>query len=288
VNALITLLMKNAIFTTRNPVVNIALFTMCVNEASVDASQGAASTLSNHRNEIRGREMRALSYAVASAGASKRSRPTRHAIAATNGRDETLVAEIRRSHAAHTIILYGSRARGDATPDSDIDVAAFAEVATTMRDARHWHGLYLDGFVYPTAVATSPTLDPEMLNLADGRVLLDERGLAGALLDRVAAMDREPPPAAPADHCQMLRTWARKMLPRIKRGDIEAHYRRHWLLYQLLEDYYTLRGERYPGPKLALAALRRDRPATFFAFEGALAPGAPHEALEALVDAVVG
>lgn len=202
--------------------------------------------------------------------------------------EAALLEELQRVHGPHTIILYGSRARGDETPDSDIDVAAFAEVATMTRDARLWRGMYLDGFVYPSAVAVAAKPEPDMLKLVGGRVLLDDRGLAGPLLERLAALDREPPPAAPEDHRQMLRTWARKMLPRIRRGDTEAHYRQHWLLYQLLEDYFTLRGERYRGPKLALAALHQDSPATFAAFERALSPGAPFDALEALVDHVVG
>ena len=50
--------------------------------------------------------------------------------------DDALVAELVSAHRAHTIILYGSRARGDATAESDIDVATFAEVPTTLRDAR--------------------------------------------------------------------------------------------------------------------------------------------------------
>src|SRR6185436_8452344 len=104
---------------------------------------------------------------------------------------DALVAELRRAHAAHTVILYGSHARGDATPESDIDFAAFADVPTMARDARQWCGMYLDGFIYPSAVAITPTLEPEMLKLVGGRVLLDERGLAGPLLERVAALDRE-------------------------------------------------------------------------------------------------
>jgi hypothetical protein len=86
----------------------------------------------------------------------------------------------------------------------------------------------------------------------------------------------------------MRRVWARKMLARIRRGDVEAHYRRHWLLYQLLEDCFAHRSQWYRGPKLALVALQHDDPATFAAFERALAPDAPLETLDALVDRVAG
>ncbi len=214
-----------------------------------------------------------------------------------------LVAELVSAHGVHTIILYGSYARGDATPESDIDVAGFADVERTMRDARLWHGTYLDGFVYPTALATAPT--PAMVGMCGGRALLDERRLAAPLLARLAAMDAEPPAPLTADDAQMRRVWAQKMLGRIRRGDVdgrglpgtgsaaewrrgsvEANYRRHWLLFQLLEDYFALRGESYRGPKLALAELERRSPATFALFAAALAPDATIEAIAALVTAV--
>jgi hypothetical protein len=197
-----------------------------------------------------------------------------------------LVEDLQREHRAHTVILYGSRARGDATPESDVDVAGFADVDETARDARAWHGTYLDAFVYPTAVAW--TADAELLKLLGGRVLLDERGLAGPLLERLATLEAQGPPALPESELRMRRVWAHKMLARIRRGDVEAYYRHHWLLYQLLEDCFALRGEWYRGPKQALADLRRRTPATFAAFERALTPGASPDVLQALVEHVVG
>jgi hypothetical protein len=200
--------------------------------------------------------------------------------------DSALIQDLRREHGVHTVILYGSRARGDATADSDVDVAGFAEVPAPVRDARLWNGMFLDAFVYPTALAQAP--DADLLKLCGGRVLLDERRLAGPLLAQLAILDRQAPAPLPESELRMRRVWARKMLARVRRDDVEAHYRRHWLLQQLLEDYFALRGERYRGPKEALAGLRVDAPVVFAAFERALAPGGTDEDLEALVERVAG
>jgi predicted nucleotidyltransferase len=163
-----------------------------------------------------------------------------------------LVGEMRATHGAHAIVIYGSYARGDATPESDIDVAAFCDVAaTTTRDARLWRGMYLDGFVYPTELPPSV----ELLKLVGGIVALDERGTARALLDKLEALDRAGPAPLAADDAQMRRVWVQKTLARIRRGDPEAHYRRHQLLVNALEDYFALRGEWFRGAKVALATL---------------------------------
>lgn len=190
-----------------------------------------------------------------------------------------VVSEMQRAHAAHTIILYGSLARGDATAESDIDVACFADVKEVLRDARTWNGRFLDAFVYPTE--TKPDID--LLKLLGGRVLLDERGLAGVLLDGLAAIERAGPAKLSESEARMRRVWARKMMARIRRDDLEARYRRHWLLFQLLEDHFALRGEWYRGPKLAFGELDLE---TRAAFESALAPEATLEDIEALVERV--
>jgi hypothetical protein len=200
--------------------------------------------------------------------------------------EESLIDELRRVHGVHTVILYGSRSRGEATMESDIDVASYADVASATRDSRLWNMMFLDAFIYPSArLGEAP--DADTLKLCGGQVLLDERGLAQGYLDQIAALEEQGPAALPEAEQRMRRVWARKMLARLRRGDVEAHYRQHWLLYQLLEDYFALRGQWYRGPKRALADLLNNAPETFVAFERALVPGAPLEALDALVELVV-
>lgn len=193
-----------------------------------------------------------------------------------------LVAEMR-AHGAHTLLLYGSHARGDATAESDVDVAAFADVPETYRDARLFEGVFLDAFIYPTSLAESAPTE-ELLKLGGSHVLIDDRGLAAPLLERVAELESAPVEPLPDHEVQTRRVWARKMVARIARGDIEAHYRRHWLLFQLLEDHYAIEARRYPGPKRAFSDLSSRAPETFAAFDRALAPDAPLEAIERLVD----
>jgi len=46
--------------------------------------------------------------------------------------DEAL-SELVETHAAHTVILYGSRAQGTHRTDSDYDIAAFAPATASIR-----------------------------------------------------------------------------------------------------------------------------------------------------------
>lgn len=201
--------------------------------------------------------------------------------------DETaLVAEMVRAHAAHTVILYGSRARGDATAESDVDVVAFSDVTATTRDARRWSGMFLDVFVHPTALAGE--IDDDQLKLVGGRVLLDARGLGATLLERLAEREARGPDTLPESEVAMRRVWIHKMLARVRRDDLEARYRHHWLLFQILEDDFAFHGEWFKGPKRSLHDLRERRPETHAALVEALAPGAPIAALERLVDCVAG
>lgn len=197
---------------------------------------------------------------------------------------ERIVAQLREQ-GCHTVILYGSRARGDWTERSDYDVAGFRAGDEASRDAR-WDGeVYLDLFVYPDARLAEP--DQEMLKLRGGTVLHDAEGRAQSFMDALNAFFAAGPEQLPEYERSARRAWAVKMVQRARQGDAEGDYRRHWLLMALLEDYFALRGEWYLGPKWALAWLREHRAPVYALFREGLAPAASLEQIAALAACVV-
>jgi predicted nucleotidyltransferase len=205
--------------------------------------------------------------------------------------EEQALAEIVQAltvdHGCHAVILYGSRARGDFHPTSDWDVAGIREAGAIapLRVAREFHGAWLDAFVYAEAAFT--VIDPELLRFLPARILVDERGFAKTLLERVDALDQKGPPLLPEGEDEMVRVWYAKMLVRIACGDLESKYRRVELLFQALEDYFKLRGLWYRGPKTGLPWLAKHDPETHTAFARALEPHASLEDLRVLVQRIL-
>lgn len=198
---------------------------------------------------------------------------------------EKIVAELVAAHGAHTILLYGSRADGSAGPASDYDIAAFAAIDRTIRVTRQEGDAFLDVFVYPEQQLDSAPAD--FLKLAGSRILRDQQEAGRRLVERVDRLLEAGPDPLPADERDALRDWARKMLLRMERGDAEGHYRRVWLLTELLPAYFQLRGLWYRGPKKALAWLACNDAAVHEAWVAALAPGRGDPAIAALVDLVL-
>ena len=205
--------------------------------------------------------------------------------------DEQALAEIVHiltiDHGCHAVILYGSRARGDFHPASDWDVASIRETGaiTPLRVARAFHGAWLDAFVY--AEDAFAVIDPELLRFLPARILVDQRGVARTLLERIDALDKKGPAPLPASESEMVRVWYAKMLVRIASGDLESKYRRIELLYQALDNYFTLRGLWYRGPKAGLPWLAKHDPETHATFARALDPHASSDDLRALVRRVL-
>lgn len=188
--------------------------------------------------------------------------------AADNATLVAALAEVlRHDYGCHTAILYGSRARGDWEPDSDLDVLGFRDTDAPIRLPTDWQGLYVDGWIDATAARPNAS----WVRLKGGRVLFQRERFGEQVLARVEELVAEQTVALSTDERLHRQQWARRMLRRAARDDAEGHYRLHWLLFSLLEDYFAVRGLYYPGPKAAFALLRQSAPEHFHGFDRAMA-----------------
>jgi hypothetical protein len=168
----------------------------------------------------------------------------------------------------HTAILYGSRAWGEWDHANDIDVFAFRDADKIEHAAHRWQGLYLDLFLCPNG--TKP--EPDWLRLRGGRVLFQRGGEGDEALDFAETIFAAGPERRSPVEAETRRLWLEKMLARAEKGDVEGDHRRHWLLTNLLEDYFALRGLWYLGPKRSLAFLQAEQPKDFALFRRARRP----------------
>ena len=201
---------------------------------------------------------------------------------------DALTQHLIQKHGCHTLILYGSFARGQAGPASDIDVLGFCDstlLQENSRDTSIWEGRYLDLFVYPVSKALESPAD--FLHVRNGKILIQRDGFGTQFLEALSNEFRKLPLSLSESESEARKQWARKMLQRASLNDIEGNYRLHWLLFTLLEDYFALRKWRYPGPKRALLWLAHYEPDAWRAFDRALAPGSSPEVQRELVEAVI-
>jgi len=195
------------------------------------------------------------------------------------------IRALQEEHRCHTVVLYGSRARGEENPESDYDLLAFRDDGPKISDCREVNGRYLDAHIYPAKDLDGR--EKEFRQLHHGQVLLDHEGVGARLLARINEIMAGPPEPVAADQLQLRRVWYEKTLRRIERGDPEGNYRRAMLLMNATEDYFDFRNLWVLGPRLSFKWLRENAPDSYATFETALKPGASAAELRALVDAVV-
>lgn len=198
---------------------------------------------------------------------------------------QELIAELGQPLGCHTVILYGSRARGTHRPDSDYDLLLVREGDGEVRQIiSTWRGLQVDAFVYGES-ALDPEHDFGLLRIRRGVVLRDDKGFGERLVQRVQEVFERGRPPVPPEVAASRRAWVDKMLRRISRRDrapVLADYRRVSLLQELLGMYFELRGLWFLGEEEGLGWLFANDPRAYKAFAEALTPGAPFAAIERL------
>jgi hypothetical protein len=172
-----------------------------------------------------------------------------------------------KKYRPHTLILYGSRVRGDITPNSDIDVACFCDEVTETKEAKVFQGVYLDAWIYPTSYMQSIT--NEALRFDEAILLLDSQGYGATYLVNVKErLKQGPEKLSPLDSDHLIQ-WLYKMLQRVQVNDPCGNYRKAWLQFELLEAYFRLRGLWFLGDKKSFAYLKQNDEKAFQLFTAA-------------------
>jgi uncharacterized protein len=199
-----------------------------------------------------------------------------------------LVAHLADRHGCTTVLLYGSTARGEDGPESDLDVLGFRDADGHENDTSGFQGRLLDAWIKPvadlrSAVEGGPEAREAFLHVVGGIPLADPEGLLARLLAQVADEAAHPVPIDPNKR-EFLSSWCRKMVQRARKGDPEGDFRLHWLLTDGLSIAFQFMERRYPGPKAALRILSVEDPELHARFVEALRPGASLAAVERLLD----
>lgn len=190
-----------------------------------------------------------------------------------------------RSRGCHTVLLSGSRARGDATATSDWDLIGIRRSGPQERDATFVDGAYLDAWLL--AEVDVENAGEALVFVHGARVVIESSGWGTRLLARVAQVAASPPPPLSATERELRVSWFKKTLGRAGRGDVEGDYRRVWLLSDSLEGWFLFRGVRYRGPKNALLELAKRDPAAYALAAAAFAPTASLADVDAWIACVV-
>jgi predicted nucleotidyltransferase len=199
--------------------------------------------------------------------------------------EQDLVVHLQSAFELHSVIVYGSVARGNATETSDIDIVCFVRGAARYPKAYLWNGRLLDLWIHPVEDASSTD---QFLKLHGGRTLFDTNDVGAELLRRVAEQLARPRARLEVAQQEHLHVWTWKMLDRASTPDIAGHHRRHWLLHDLPQIWCELTERHFLGPAETFTQMAVADGAAFDCLERALHPAASLPEIERAVAAVVG
>lgn len=197
---------------------------------------------------------------------------------------ELSVNELLEKYKCHTVLVYGSRARGDATETSDYDLMGVRKAGQKVRLAEKRNGKYLDVFIFPEKELKK--VGEEHLYMKEAKILFEQGTFGSQFVRKLKNAAKKLFQSLPDDEIQTRRVWSHKMLERIAVGDIEANYRRSWLHEALLSDYFALRKKRYEGSKASFAWLKKNDLSTYKLFERVLKQPTDLKLLKKLVERV--
>lgn len=180
-----------------------------------------------------------------------------------------IVDYIKQKYDPACIIVYGSYADGSNNAHSDLDALVLRESGGELHDVSVVGDIRLDVFVYPVSRFESDFDINEIIQIFDGKIILDRDGIAERLIGKARAYIENIPAKTPEELSEEAE-WCEKMLLRAKRGDAEGLFRLHWLLTESLEIFCDIVRRPYLGPKKSLKFMRENHAKAFSVYSAAL------------------
>jgi predicted nucleotidyltransferase len=174
---------------------------------------------------------------------------------------KSIVSHLTHKYGCHTVILYGSRARGLATSTSDYDVVGICKSGAKTRITKKQNGFYWDVFVYPEKDLRK--LGSDQLAWKGAKLLFRKGSYGNKLISRIKELVKKPYEPIPKYEIDALKVWAQKELDRCKKTDTHGLYRRAEFQSVLLKDYFLIRKKKFWGPKEAIQWLKKKDTITY-------------------------
>ena len=174
---------------------------------------------------------------------------------------DSIIKELKIKHRCHTVVLYGSRARGQTTLTSDYDVIGVCKRGAKTRIAKKQRGQYWDVFVYPEKDLRK--LTEQHLSWKHARVIYENGTYGRRLLKKIENLLKKPFKRHPQYEINITKVWAQKELDRCRVKDIQGLYRRAEFHNALIDHYFCVRQKRFWGPKEGFAWIAKNDPRTY-------------------------
>lgn len=133
---------------------------------------------------------------------------------------EKIMEYLNRTYQPDAIVVYGSFADGSANRNSDFDALVIADSGKT-HDASVVDGVVLDVFVYPAETFLAEYDPEEFVQVWDGKIMLDEHGIAGQLKAKVLDYIEHFPKKTATEVAQEVE-WPKKTLRLMEKSNVEA------------------------------------------------------------------
>lgn len=180
-----------------------------------------------------------------------------------------IIEYINNCYEPLSVIVYGSFADGSNNEHSDFDALVIAKDGEKFHDVSFVGEIQLDVFVYPLSYLEKDFDCYEVIQVFDGKIIIDSDNVGKSLKERVDEYLESLPKKTEEENKEQVE-WCKKMLLRAKRGDSEGMFRWHWLLTESLQIYFDILGKMYFGPKKSLRYMREKQHEAFSIYTAAL------------------